>query len=185
MTTTSGPGRRDRAGQHGLGHGDQPGQGRVRGRRDGSCRRCIGDSMRSREGKLGVAVVGLGWWGQAVVRALEGSESMQVVTTVGTPSRVRRYGARPRRRLHHATTTSCSATRRWRRSSCARRTRCTREQIARAARAGKHVYCEKPLALKRREALASVEICTANGVRPRRRSRASLQAAGARARAHD
>jgi predicted dehydrogenase len=37
-------------------------------------------------------------------------------------------------------------------------------QVAAAARAGKHVFCEKPLALNRVEAEASVAVCRENGV---------------------
>ena len=39
-----------------------------------------------------------------------------------------------------------------------------REQVIAAAAAKKHVFCEKPLALTRRDALAEVEACEANGV---------------------
>jgi predicted dehydrogenase len=38
------------------------------------------------------------------------------------------------------------------------------QQIARAAAAGKHVFCEKPLALTRAAAAASVAVCNENGV---------------------
>ena len=37
-------------------------------------------------------------------------------------------------------------------------------QVVAAAAAKKHVFCEKPLALTRRDALTEVEACKANGV---------------------
>ena len=42
--------------------------------------------------------------------------------------------------------------------------RALRQQVVAAARAKKHVFCEKPLALTRRDALTEVEACKANGV---------------------
>ena len=38
------------------------------------------------------------------------------------------------------------------------------QQIVAAAKAKKHVFCEKPLAMTRRDAVTAVEACKANGV---------------------
>ena len=119
--------------------------------------------MHTREGKLDVALVGLGWWGKAMVRALEGSDKMRLVTAVDIDPATAEFA---RGRGVGFTTDYDAALGD---EAVEAVILCTpnalhTDQVARAARAQKHVYCEKPLALKRREALASVEICKANGV---------------------
>ena len=119
--------------------------------------------IRTREGRLGVAVVGQGWWGRAVVRVLDGSDSMRVVTTVDVDP----VAAELARERGLGFTTDYGVV--LGDAEVEAVILCTphslhTDQIARAARARKHVFCEKPLALTRREAVASVDVCNANGV---------------------
>jgi predicted dehydrogenase len=119
--------------------------------------------MRRPADKLGVAVVGQGWWGKAVVRMLDASDSMRVVTTVDVDPSAEEFA----RERGVGFTTDDDAV--LADDAVEAVILCTphslhTDQIAGAARAGKHVFCEKPLALTRREALASVEVCNANGV---------------------
>jgi predicted dehydrogenase len=123
----------------------------------------IDSQTRTREGTLGVAVVGQGWWGRAIVRVLDASHSMRVVTTVDVDPIAEEFA---RERGVGFTTDYGAALGD---EAVEAVILCTphslhTDQIARAARAGKHVFCEKPLALTRREAVASVEICNASGV---------------------
>ena len=118
--------------------------------------------MRTGEGKLGVAVVGQGWWGKAVVRALAGSDKIRVVTTVDVDP-----AAEFARERGVGFTTDYGVV--LGDAEVEAVILCTphslhTDQIARAAGARKHVFCEKPLALTRREAVASVDVCNANGV---------------------
>ncbi len=56
------------------------------------------------------------------------------------------------------------------------------DEVVAAARAGKAVWCEKPLALTRAEAVRAVEACRAAGVAARERLQPALLCLDARAR---
>ncbi|WP_375460648.1 Gfo/Idh/MocA family protein [uncultured Enterovirga sp.] len=109
------------------------------------------------------AVAGLGWWGQHIVRRMAGSEVLRIVAAVETnPERsafAAEHGIRFASELPevlrdpeidavilatpHALHTG---------------------QVLAVAAAGKHVFCEKPLALNRADAERSVEACRQAGV---------------------
>jgi predicted dehydrogenase len=107
---------------------------------------------------LGVAVVGLGWWGRIIVPLLQGSEKLKVVCGVDVQP-VTLDGVR--------TLTSLEAALREPEVQgvvlCTPHTLHT-EQIVAAASAGKHVFCEKPLSLSRSEVLRAVKACNDNQV---------------------
>ena len=113
---------------------------------------------------LGVAVVGLGWWGRIIVGLLKGSSKFRVLKGVDlNPGEAAAFA-----REHDLALTSGF-------EEVLRDPRiravilCTPhsqhcDQIVRAASAGKHVFCEKPLALSRADARKAVAACNANGV---------------------
>ena len=112
---------------------------------------------------LNVAIAGLGWWGKFILASLEGSTKLNVVKATdinpaaADAARARGVGFTTRfddvlsdpevRGVILCTPHLLHA-----------------DQILRAAAAGKHVFCEKPLALTRADAARAVAACNANGV---------------------
>ncbi|MBV8032427.1 MAG: Gfo/Idh/MocA family oxidoreductase [Betaproteobacteria bacterium] len=107
---------------------------------------------------LGVAVVGLGWWGRIIVPLLRTSEKFRVVAGV-------EVGAAPdlgvpiekdfEKVLANPAVDAVVL--------CTPHT-LHAEQIIRAARAKKHVFCEKPLSLTRADVVRAVEACNESKV---------------------
>jgi predicted dehydrogenase len=107
---------------------------------------------------LGVAVVGLGWWGRIIVPLLQGSEKLKVVCGVDVQP-VALDGVRTLTSLDEAL----------REPEVQGVVLCTphtlhTEQIVAAAGAKKHVFCEKPLSLSRSDVLRAVKACNDNQV---------------------
>ena len=107
---------------------------------------------------LGVAVVGLGWWGRIIVPLLKGSEKLKVVCGVDVQP-VALDGVRTLTSLEEAL----------RDPEVQGVVLCTphtlhTEQIVAAASAKKHVFCEKPLSLSRADVLRAVKACNDNEV---------------------
>jgi len=106
---------------------------------------------------INVAVIGMGWWGKTVVNAIKRSDKLKVVMGMKrNPATdlefaraegfelVSDYGAVLRNKAVQAVVL------------CTPHTTHT-EQILAAARARKHVFCEKPLALTRRDAVRALK----------------------------
>jgi len=112
---------------------------------------------------LNVAVAGLGWWGKAIIGMLKDSSKVRVVKAVDT---VPAAGDWARSQGLDFTTDYAAVLADPNVKGVILCTPHTmhREQVIAAAAAKKHVFCEKPLALTRRDALAEVEACEANGV---------------------
>jgi predicted dehydrogenase len=112
---------------------------------------------------LNAAIVGLGWWGETIARLLVDNPKIrieQAVTQSATgraTARVHGLAIRPdyADALHDPGIEAVIL--------CTPNTLHVR-QVVRAATAGKHVFCEKPLALTRREAEAAVAACETNRV---------------------
>ena len=107
---------------------------------------------------LQVAVIGLGWWGRTLTQALSQNEKMRVVLAVDVDP----AGAQFAREQGIAFVADFEA------ALTDARVRgvvlCTPHtqhcaQIQRAAAAGKHVFCEKPLSLTRGDAIKAVDAC--------------------------
>ena len=112
---------------------------------------------------LKAAVIGMGWWGKHIIRRTKGSRDIELVLAVdqntafesfavehGVPYASRFEDALESKDVEavllatpHSMHTAL---------------------VAAAAKAGKHVFCEKPLALSRKDAEASVAVCKAAGV---------------------
>lgn len=113
---------------------------------------------------LKVAVVGLGWWGRIIVGLLRGHAGLRVLAgvdpnTAASADFAHEQGIALLPRLEDALADP----------QIAAVVLCTphsqhQAQILAAARAGKHVFCEKPLALSRADVLEAVAACNANRV---------------------
>jgi|HigsolmetaGSP11D_1036233.scaffolds.fasta_scaffold02511_2 predicted dehydrogenase len=110
------------------------------------------------------AILGLGWWGKTIIRRMATSDRLRIVTAVDVnpePHRefVKDFGIRLTTSYDEvlddpgidavilATPNSLHV-----------------RQVVAAAGKGKHVFCEKPLALSRADAVRCVEACRAAGV---------------------
>src|SRR6185295_2317107 len=106
--------------------------------------------------------VGIGWWGKHMIRRTVGSEAIRIVLAVdpnpATEAFAREHGIAyaPDLEVALADPAIDAAI------LCTPHALHTR-QIAAVAAAGKHVFCEKPLALTRADAEKSVALCHAAG----------------------
>jgi len=113
---------------------------------------------------LTVAVVGLGWWGQVLITLMQKSPNFKVLKGVKRdPASAAGFA-----REHGIELTSDYAGV-LRDPAVQAVVLCTPhtlhcDQIVRAAAAGKHVFCEKPLALTRADAVRAIQACNAAGV---------------------
>lgn len=114
---------------------------------------------------INAAIVGIGWWGQKIVTAVQGkSTRMRFVRGVSKePDAVRDFTAR------HGILLSTELDDVLRDAQVQAVVLATphslhTEQIIACAKAGKAVFCEKPLALKAADARRSVEACQQAGV---------------------
>jgi predicted dehydrogenase len=112
---------------------------------------------------LGVAVVGLGWWGRTIVPLLKDSAKLRVVKGVDPASAGAAFAASQglaydtsfERALQDPAVQGVVL--------CTPHTQHT-EQIIAAASARKHVFCEKPLSMSRADVLRAVKACVDNEV---------------------
>ncbi len=114
---------------------------------------------------LGIAVVGLGWWGRMIVPLAGSTGKLRV-------ARVSAHHASPSHaefaKAHGVSFSSYEDALRDPQVQavvlCTPHSRHA-EEVVQAAEAGKHVFCEKPLALTRAGAQRAVESCRRNGVK--------------------
>lgn len=109
------------------------------------------------------AVAGLGWWGQHVVRRLKGSEHLSIVTAVETNPQRAPFAAEHGLKFADGLAAVLADPAIDAVILCTPHALHTAQVLACAA-ARKHVFCEKPLALKRADAERSVAACNAAGV---------------------
>jgi len=113
--------------------------------------------------RLGVAVVGLGWWGRTIVPLLKHSEKLKLVCGVD-PAPAGAEFARMQGIGYETSLTHVLENPEVQGVVlCTPHTQHT-EQIIAAANAGKHVFCEKPLSLSRVDVLRAVKACNDHGV---------------------
>ena len=112
---------------------------------------------------LNAAIVGLGWWGRNIMTLVERSTKIRVTRVVDPMSEAQQWAA-ARGIAASADIDDALAD-----PAIGAVILCTPHslhtaQIARAAAARKHVFCEKPLALRYDEARASIAACRAHGL---------------------
>jgi predicted dehydrogenase len=109
------------------------------------------------------AIAGLGWWGKHMVRRLAGSEVLRITTAIDVNASHAAFAR------EHGLAFSLSREELLPDRAIDAVILCTPHslhtgQVLAAARAGKHVFCEKPLALTRADAERSVAACREAGV---------------------
>jgi predicted dehydrogenase len=114
-------------------------------------------------GPFNIAVVGLGWWGKTMIGLLKDSATVRVVKAVDANAATGEWAQSQGVDFTSDYSEALAD------PNIAGVILCTphslhTQQITAAAAAKKHVFCEKPLAMNRRDVLVSVGACKANGV---------------------
>jgi predicted dehydrogenase len=109
------------------------------------------------------AVIGIGWWGKHLIRRTAESDAIRI-TLATDPNPATEAFAREHRLAYASTLEAALAD-----PNIDAVILCTPHalhtaQIAEVVRAGKHVFCEKPLALTRADAEQSVKLCRDAGL---------------------
>lgn len=112
---------------------------------------------------LGVAVVGLGWWGRVIVPLLRTSPKFRVVMGVDPQPEAAPFASQNKIQLKEQLEDALQHPEVQAVVLCTPHTLHT-GQIIQAASAKKHVFCEKPLSLSRADVLRAVQACNDNGV---------------------
>src|SRR4051812_46572865 len=109
---------------------------------------------------MNVAVMGLGWWGRIIIPLIKTSSRIRVVKVADPDSKAADFA-----REQGVPLASFDDVLKDPQVQgvvlCTPHTLHT-EQIIRAAQAKKHVFCEKPLSLSRKDVLRAVEACNQN-----------------------
>jgi predicted dehydrogenase len=113
---------------------------------------------------IDAAVVGLGWWGKVLVQSLQGSSKMRIVRGVTPHPEAAQEFARAHAFPVTAQYTDVLRDRAVQAVILATPHSVHEEQVVLAARHGKHVFVEKPLALTRDGAVRAVQACNEAGV---------------------
>ncbi len=113
--------------------------------------------------QLRVAVIGLGWWGRTIVPLLKDNAKLKVVLGVDPAPAAAQFAAA--QGIGHETSFRNALKDRMVQAVvlCTPHTQHT-EQIIAAAKATKHVFCEKPLSLSRADVLRAIQACKENEV---------------------
>jgi predicted dehydrogenase len=113
--------------------------------------------------QIGVAVVGLGWWGRIIVGLLRGSTKLAPVVGVDVADSGSAFCRESGIEYSADFDTALKDPRIEGVVLCTPHS-LHRGQIVRAAQAKKHVFCEKPLSLNRADVLEAVAACNASKV---------------------
>ncbi len=112
---------------------------------------------------LGVAVVGLGWWGRVVVPLLQGSSKLKVVAAVDPDPAAAQFASQRKIPLLKTYEEALKNPAVQGVVLCTPHSLHAR-QIVQAATAKKHVFCEKPLSLSRADVLKAIQSINLNEV---------------------
>src|SRR4051794_10796033 len=113
---------------------------------------------------LGIAVIGLGWWGRVIVPLAKSSTKLRVVAVADPDPAAAEFATQQSVPLGKSYEDILGNPGVQGVVLCTPHTLHT-DQIVRAANAKKHVFCEKPLAMSRADVLKSVKACNDNGVK--------------------
>jgi len=113
---------------------------------------------------LNIAVIGLGWWGRVIVPLAKSSAKLRVVAVADPDPAAAEFARQQAVPLAKNYEDVLGNTEVQGVVLCTPHTLHT-DQIVRAANAGKHVFCEKPLSLSRKEVNRAVEACNQNNVK--------------------
>jgi predicted dehydrogenase len=138
------------AGHAGAITGDRPGAGRPR--------------ARSQPAMIRAAIVGLGWWGRTIVRRLDGSDRLRLVRAVDVKPEAAAPFAAERGLPLSARLDDALGDPEVTAVILATPHSLHKSQALAAAAAGKHVFCEKPLALRAAHAREMVRACQERGL---------------------
>ena len=112
---------------------------------------------------LNIAVVGLGWWGRVIVPLAKTSAKLRVIAVADPDPAAAEFAAREQVPLAKSYEELLRNPQVQAVVLCTPHTLHT-DQIVAAARAKKHVFCEKPLSLSRADVLRAVSACNENRV---------------------
>jgi predicted dehydrogenase len=112
---------------------------------------------------LNIAVIGLGWWGRIIVPLAKSSPKLRVVRVADPAPAAVPFAASQDLPLSQSLDEVLRDPQVQGVVLCTPHTQHT-EQIVRAANAGKHVFCEKPLSLSRADVLRAAQSCRDNRV---------------------
>ena len=119
--------------------------------------------MPPRTDGLGVAVVGLGWWGRIIVPLAKSSTKLRVVKLVDPDTAAADFATQQEIPYVKSYDEALRDPQVQGVVLCTPHT-LHAEQIVKAANAKKHVFCEKPLSLSRSDVLRAVKSCNQNHV---------------------
>lgn len=120
--------------------------------------------MTGRNSSVKVAMIGLGWWGRKMTAVLQGAREELEIVCAAEPSPTGEDFANANGFKRHADFLAALAHPGVDAVILATPHSLHVEQIERAVAAGKHVFCEKPLALSRVEAEEAVNACARAGL---------------------
>jgi predicted dehydrogenase len=109
------------------------------------------------------AIVGLGWWGKHIIRRLQGSEALQIVLAIDANPALASFAQEHGIAFDEALDAAL-ADPRIDEVVLATPPAAHVQQVEAVAAAGKHVFCEKPLALTQADAERAVAACRRAGV---------------------
>ena len=113
--------------------------------------------------RLNVAVVGLGWWGKVIIKTLKDSGKLHVAKAVDVNPAAGDWARSQGLEFAGDFAAAVDDPGIDAVILCTPHSSHT-QQVVRVAKAKKHVFCEKPLALTYADAKTSVDACLSNGV---------------------
>jgi predicted dehydrogenase len=112
---------------------------------------------------LNIGVIGLGWWGRVIVPLAKSSAKLRVVAVADPDPAAAEFARQQAVPLAKSYDDVLADREVQGVVLCTPHTLHT-DQIVRAANAGKHIFCEKPLSLSRQDVLTAVKSCNDNRV---------------------